>query len=147
MTDHKFTRMLVGWYGFLQAIHLIVLLIARFKYVKTGAVGFPAPGPPGGWSPQTNYFLLGLGYLDFCTAIIALLFIYRFFTKKHRYRTLGLVVLSSSTVSAIIFGLGTFPSGAWNYHPITYFAMLVLYLPVIILFFVFIKNKVPDRIK
>jgi len=132
---------LILWYGLLQAAHIVVLLVGGYHYIQTGFVGFPAPGPPEGWSTQAVPFLIGMASFDLLIAIASLVFVYRFFVRKELIKRLGIVVLTSASVSALLFGIGTLPSGAWRTHPATYFSMTVLFIPVFILWFLTIKKS------
>jgi hypothetical protein len=127
---------LIFWYGLIQSAHIVVLIVAGYLYLKTGSVGFPAPGPPAGWSPQVEPFLVGMAVLDLIIASVSLVFVYQYFTAVPK-RMLGSVVLTGALVSAILFGLGTFPSGAWGEHPVVYYTMLILFLPVVFLWYRF----------
>jgi hypothetical protein len=135
----KWTAYLVAWYGLLQGIHLVLLTRAGVRYLWEGAVAFPAPPPPEGWSPQAVHFLVFLGGFDFFIALLALGFAYGYFRAARGWFGLGLLSLSAACFSALVFAYGTAAAGAWSAHPGTYLTMIPLFLPVAVLFLQFLK--------
>lgn len=130
-------KSLIGWYGLLQAVHLIVLIRAAAIFLSTGVVPFPALPPAAGWSPQAVHFLVGNAIIDLFNIVIAFIFIYGYFTNSSWHSCLGVLNLTATLFSSAIFAYGTLMNGAWAAHPAEYITMAALFLPVIVLFFLF----------
>ena len=125
---------LMLWVGCVQFLHFGALIRATYYYLKTGTIGFPAPPPLSGWEPQTVYFLFGCGITDSILILLTLYFVMSFFFKGTLNITLGLLSLGSSMVTALIFAIGTIPTGAWSDHPWAYGIMSILFTPFLVLF-------------
>jgi len=78
-------------------------------------------------------FLMGLAAVDLVAIITGILFAYQIVIKKEMDWRLGFLSLTIAIASAILFGMGTFPSGAWTAHPASYWIMVGLFIPVIFL--------------
>jgi hypothetical protein len=135
--DSLLARVLVAYYGFIQALHLVLLARAAFILWRGGPFPFPAPPPSGGWSDQARYFLLGTGVMDALTIVLVLVFVSAYFLRASWSMWLGIVTLATFNTSAALFGLGTLPSGAWGEHPVAYLGMVVAFLPILLLFVLF----------
>jgi hypothetical protein len=129
------------YYGGLQALHLVVLSSGLLQFLRSGSIGFPAPPPPSGWSPQATAFLIGNGAMDAIIAVLGLAYLYNFLTVRPGSRELGLISVTGAICSAVFFGFGTIFSGAWETHPGTYVALVVVFLPVFALFYVLIRTS------
>lgn len=125
---------LVIWYGSVQMLHFISLIRAGWIYLTQHEIGFPAPGPPAGWSEQAMHFLLALGITDALLILLSLCFVYAYHRQRPRQYSLGLLATGSSIVTALVFALGTLPSGAWLQNPISYGLITLLFIPFIGLF-------------
>jgi hypothetical protein len=129
----KSARVLVAYYGFIQALHLIAIGRASVMLEATGEMTFPAPPPAGGWSPQAENFFVGVGAIDALNAVIALAFVYGFL-KGTRWRAwLGTLTLTISAYSALLFAFATLPTGAWALRPAEYLIIVVAFAPVLVL--------------
>ena len=73
--------------------------------------------------------MFGLAGMDVIGILLGQLFAYRLLIKGQFNCLLGLLSLTIFISGAIIFGAGTFPSGAWNAFPFAYWIMVVLFLP------------------
>ena len=138
----RFSRWLVGYFGFIQIIHLLTLILAGVQLLHTGTVGFPAPPPNDGWPTSEIPFLLAMGFTDAILIIISEIFVLGFFKQKAWAMKIGLVALSGSMATALVFALATIPSGAWCLHPVAYGGMGVLFIPYVILFIQILKQKI-----
>ena len=76
-----------------------------------------------------------MGFTDAILILISEVFVWGFFTNKHWARPLGLTALAGSSATALVFAIGTIPSGAWAVHPVQYGILCVLFAPIIGLFF------------
>lgn len=133
-------RYLAGYYGVLQSLHLISLARAGWLLLQTGELPFPAPPPPGGW-PQTSLpFLLGMGIADLFAIFLGLLFAYQLLFRRIVQAKLGLISLTAAISSGIVYLVGSLPSGAWEAHLWAYLAVLLLFSPVLPLYFLVIKR-------
>jgi hypothetical protein len=133
--DSVYAKALVAYYGLIEVVHSIVLVRAGLELLASGSVGFPAPPPPGGWSPQATHFLIATGVMDGVNIVLALLFVYGFFRRPEWLLLpwLGAVTLTATAYSALVFAYGTIASGAWAHHPGVYLTMTAVFIPVIFL--------------
>jgi hypothetical protein len=130
-------RFLVGYYGFIQAAHIIAIARAASVLAVSQTMTFPAPPPPGGWSPQTNHFLIAMGAADAINAVVALMFVYGYFVEARWRVWLGTLSLAVSAYSAVIFAYGTIASGTWTHHPTGYLSIALVFIPVALLIVLF----------
>jgi len=135
--DSPLARCLVGYYGFIQTIHIIVLARAAVLFIVTGRIAFPAPPPLEGWSPQASHFLVGLGSADAVTAVLSMAFVVGYFSHARWRIWLGTLALTSAMCSAVVFAYGTIASGAWADNLLEYLSLLVAFAPVAVLFVMF----------
>lgn len=80
-------------------------------------------------------FLIGLATTDAVGIIMGIVFALQLMRKGIYNRILGVLSLTIFITGAIVFGIGTFPSGAWGLHPIAYWVMVVLFTPSVFLYF------------
>lgn len=149
MTENRSSlRILIPYYGLLQSAHGVALLRAGWLLLRGGEMPFPAPPPPGGWSPQAVFFLLALGILDGFNILLALRFTAQFLRTGEHNNRLGLISLTIACASAMVFAIATGLSGAWFAHPWAYSLMGVLFLPVAWLFALLARSHPPltDRL-
>ena len=137
----RFSRWLVGYFGIIQFLHFITLVRAGWYYLQTGSLGFPAPPPLDGWPTSAIPFLLAMGFTDAILIIISEIFVLGFFKQKAWAMKIGLVALSGAIATALVFAVGTMPSGAWLVHPAGYGILCVLFAPFLVLFIQLIKNS------
>lgn len=133
-STHSSLRFLIPYYGLLQSAHGIALLRAGVILLRGGEMPFPAPPPPGGWSPQATFFLLALGILDGFNILLALWFMAQFVRAGKHDSPLGLISLTIACASAVVFAIATSLSGAWLAHPWAYGIMGIVFLPAAWLF-------------
>jgi hypothetical protein len=130
-------KLLVAYYGFIQALHLIGIGRATAVLETTGEMTFPAPPPAGGWSEQAINFFVGVGAIDALNVILALVFVCGFF-KGARWRGwLGALTLTVAAYSALLFAFATIPTGAWAFRPVEYLVIVVAFVPVLVLMVAF----------
>ena len=127
-------KFLIGYYGLLQTLHILVLIRAGAILLLEGGSPFPILPPPGGWVEQTMPFLVGLGITDSVGILLGMVFAGQFFVKKRFNRRLGVISLTMFITGAVVFAIGTFPSGAWADHTIAYGVMALLFIPTPILY-------------
>jgi hypothetical protein len=126
--DDKYFRGLVAWCGFWQACHLIL----NIQYCL-GKVEFPLP-PPDGWTSQAHRIFDGIVAGDLLQSLIALVFVAGFFLRKRWSLVWGLVSLSSSMFGSFSFTYFIVGTGAWTPHAAHYYAIQVLWAPLVVLF-------------
>jgi hypothetical protein len=131
--DSPLARALVTYYGLLEAVHLAVLAWAGLRYLRSGALGFPAAPPPGGWAAQVVPFMIGTAVLDALNVLLAWAFVYGYWTRARWRWWVGGITLTAAHYSAIVFCAGTVAAGAWQHQPAGYLSMVVVFLPVIAL--------------
>lgn len=127
-------KYLTAYYGTLQSLHLAALIRAGLIMLVEGRFPFPILPPPGGWTGQTLPFLIGLGATDVVGIALGIAFAYRSLFTGQYYRRLGVISLTIFITGAIVFAVGTFPSGAWGAHPFAYWVMAPLFAPVPLLY-------------
>lgn len=130
----KWTKILIAYYGLLQSVHLWVLIRAGAILMVENQHPFPILPPPGGWSPQTMPFLVGLGITDSVGILLGVVFAYQFFANRRLNRRMGVISLTIFITGAIVFGIGTVFAGAWAAHPLAYSVMAVLFIPTPVLY-------------
>jgi hypothetical protein len=130
-------KLLVAYYGLLEAAHLAVLAWAGLHLLRTGTFGFPAAPPPGGWDAQVVPFLIGTAVLDAVNVLLAWAFVHGYWTRTSWRWWVGGITLTATLYSAIVFVVGTVASGAWSHRPTGYAAMAVVAAPVILLAFLY----------
>ena len=122
-------RFLVGWYGLFQAVHI---LFNGLYLLRPGIPPFPPP--PEGWLPQTVHLLNGMAASDFVNAVLALVFVYAYFTKAKWRMWLGTLTLTISMYAVVVFTYGTQAMGAWAGNVWGYLWTYIPFIPVVILF-------------
>lgn len=123
------TRFLIPYYGLLQTLHLLTLARAGLLILQGTPAPFPILPPPAGWTDQTMAFLYGLAFTDVVGILMGIRFAAQWRFKKHFNLTLGVLSLTIFITGAVVFGIGTFPSGAWATHPVAYGIMVALFAP------------------
>jgi hypothetical protein len=132
-----FTKVLVAYSGLIQFAHILAIVRSYLLLRQSGEITFLAQPPSGGWSAQAEYFLMGLGAIDFVNALLVFLFVYGYFSRAHYWYWLGTITLTVSTVSALVYGYGTIASGAWEGNLVEYLILVLVFIPVAILFIQF----------
>ncbi|MBN1480141.1 hypothetical protein EH223_19470 [candidate division KSB1 bacterium] len=135
---HILAKVLMGYYGLIQLTHLYVLARAASNYAQFSSPGFPASPPPAGWQDQTIHFLLVTGVVDAVNVGLVLFLVYAYFAQFWWWRPLGVVTLSISLYSAIIYTYGTVSSGAWPFHALEYWSVAAAFSPVGLLIILYI---------
>ncbi|MBW6465709.1 MAG: hypothetical protein K0B06_04310 [Brevefilum sp.] len=138
-------RTLIAYYGLLQSLHLVILVRAGVILLLQGRFPFPILPPPGGWDPQVMPFMLGLGTTDLAGILLGLCFAYRALITGAFYRRQGVISLTIFITGAVVFAIGTFPSGAWAAHPIAYGSMTVLFLPTVLLYARLLRSNLTHK--
>lgn len=80
-------------------------------------------------------FLVGMGVVDVVAITLALVFVYQSILRNNEQPLIGIISLTIAIASAVLFAIGTFPSGAWSAHPLAYGSTVVLFAPVIPLYY------------
>jgi hypothetical protein len=127
--DKKIPKFLIAYYGLLQTSHLLVLIYAGFMLLGGETAPFPILPPPSGWQEQSMAFMFGLAGMDVIGIILGILFSYKTLIKQKFEPMLGILSLTIFISGAVIFGAGTYPSGAWAANPISYWVMVLLFAP------------------
>jgi hypothetical protein len=133
-------RLLTGYYGILQSIHLLLLIRAGWFFVQGWSIPFPAPPPLSGWPESSMPFLIGMGLVDIIAIGLGLIFVGNFFFKGKALFDLGIISLSLALASGLIYLVGTIPSGAWEANLAAYLVVVFLFGPVLPFFFMLIKK-------
>ena len=127
--DGFWPKFLVGWYGLFQAVHI---LFNSLYLLRPGTPPFPSPAE--GWLPQTVHLLNGMAASDLVNAVLALVFVYGYFTRAKWRMWLGTLTLTISMYAAIVFTYGTIAIGAWTGNLFGYLWSYIPFIPVAILF-------------
>jgi len=136
----KYQQLLIYYYGFLQCLHLAVLIRAGVMLFFYQRAPFPILPPPEGWEEQTLPFMIGLGGTDGVGIFLGICFAYQRFTKGKTNHFLGVLSLTIFITGAIVFAAGTITAGAWCAHPVAYWGMTILFTPAAILFFTLLQH-------
>ncbi len=136
----KLFQMVTGYYGLLQSAHLILLTRAGLFILQNQEIPFPAPPPPGGWPASSLPFLLGMGFVDIFAIGLGLVFVVYYFLRKRILINIGLISLTAAISSGIVYLIGTLPSGAWEANLIAYLAVLLLFSPVLLLYYLILSE-------
>ena len=126
-------RALIAYYGVIQAVHLMAIARSFALLMRSGEITFLGQPPPGGWTVQAQHFLVGLGAIDVVNAVLALVFVYGYFSRARWWFWLGTLTLTTSVCSALAYGYGTMASGAWIDHLAEYLILVVAFVPVAVL--------------
>lgn len=138
---NKLKRILVGYYGLLQLVHLVVLTAAGLLYLKSKDMPFPAQPPPGGWEGQVLPFLLGMGTVDAVAAFLGVWFAGIYLVFGTWKWIIGMISITIGLTSAGIFAAGTGANGAWIEHPLTYGGMVIAFSPMFILYYYLLQGE------
>lgn len=144
--ESRLAKLLVAYYGLIEAAHFVVLVQAGMRLLLTGRIGFPAPPPPGGWAGQLYPFFVAMGVVDAAGIAVAWLFVYGYFAGARWRWWAGWVTLTSIVYSAVVFAWGTVRSGAWSRWPVAYLALAVAFVPVALLVILYVTWAVRGRL-
>jgi hypothetical protein len=81
-----------------------------------------------------------MGLVDLFAIGLGLVFVSAFFTRKEVPFTLGMISVTGALASGITYLVGTLPSGAWQANPLAYLAVLVLFCPILPLYYFLLKK-------
>jgi hypothetical protein len=132
-------RGLIAYYGLLQTLHLLVLIRTGIILLQGSEAPFPILPPPGGWQEQSMAFMFGLAGMDVLGIMLGIFFSYQTIIKEQFMPILGILSLTIFITGAVVFGAGTFPSGAWAANPLAYWIMVALFAPSPLLLFKLLK--------
>lgn len=120
------------FYGILQSFHLVFLIV--FLSNTSWIVGFLNNASD--WNEQFINMFKAISVLDLINAFFSLVFVYLFLKNDKRANKLGVIVLSVSVYSALIFGLGIY----WNQlHIGNDFILSAFSLPFMSVFYIWVK--------
>lgn len=137
-------QILILYFGILQTLHLLVLLRAGILLLTTTRIPFPVLPPSTDWQSQAWPFLLGLAGMDVIGILLGIIFTIKSQFKGLVDHKLGLISLTIFISGAIVFAVGTFPSGAWSQHLIAYGGMVLLFIPCLFLYFKLITMPIEN---
>ena len=140
LEENKVFRYLVGFYGFLQSMHLFFLGRAGYILLKTGNVPFPASPPPGGWNTVVIPFLMGMAAADVIAAGMGIYFAYSLISNGKFKPLAGVISLTIAQSSAIVYIIGTLPAGAWVHNPISYLIVILAFSPIVPLYVLLVRE-------
>jgi hypothetical protein len=139
--NSKQLKFLIVYYGMLQSLHLLVLIRAGFLLLQGETAPFPILPPPSGWQEQTMPFMFGLAGMDILGIILGIYYSFQTLFKKEHKPLLGILSLTIFISGAVVFAAGTYPSGAWTAHPLSYWSMVILFAPVPYLYVKLLQSK------
>ena len=140
-TKTKPPKALIAYYGILQSAHLVVLIRAGILMLSGNTAPFPILPPTIGWGAQSMAFMFGLAGMDVIGIVLGIIFSFKTLFKLTFHPLMGIISLTIFISGAIIFGAGTFPSGAWSAHPVAYWIMVALFSPSLILYYQLLKRN------
>ena len=134
MKDDRLTKFFVLAFGLYQVGHLLSNLRGAFVFFGRGQLPFPALPPPGGFDSNLISTYLDMAVIDSFNAIISLVFVWGYFTRKPWRLWLGGITITLSVYAAILFNLTAYQAGAWTGdNLISYLLINITYLPVVAL--------------
>ncbi len=134
-------KALIAYYGLLQSLHILVLIRAGLILLQGGEAPFPILPPPEGWADQSMGFMFGLAGMDILGIILGIYYSFQTLFKKEHKPLLGILSLTIFISGAVVFAAGTYPSGAWTAHPLSYWSMVILFAPVPYLYVKLLQSK------
>jgi hypothetical protein len=138
----KQLKVLIAYYGILQSLHLLTLIRAGYIMLLQGEPApFPILPPPGGWEEQTMPFMIGLAGMDVLGIILGIYYSFKTLFKKEHKPLLGILSITIFISGAVVFAAGTYPSGAWTAHHLSYWIMVILFAPVPFLYIKLLKSN------
>jgi hypothetical protein len=135
----KGLRRLLNYYSLLQFLHILFLSRAGLIFLTQGRIPFPAQPPVTGWEVETIPFLFGMGAVDALAAGLALFAGWKMVKDSEFYQNIWLISICIAATSAIIYCIGTLPSGAWQANPVGYGIVVVVFSPLVILVVQFLR--------
>jgi len=123
-------KTLMLYNGLLQLAHLAGLTWSFLLFRRSGRITTLAQAPPGGWTGQAETLLLALGAIDALNALASIHLVWSFLRRRPYWRPFGIVCLTISVISALIYAVATGLSGAWTVHPRAYISLMLLFLPL-----------------
>lgn len=134
MKDDKFTKSLVLAFGLYQIAHLFSNFRGAFLYFGQGKLPFPAMPPAGGFDQHLINAYVDMAFMDSLNALVSLVFVWGYFTKKPWRLWLGGITLTLSVYAGILYNLSAFQAGAWAGDNLPgYLLVNITYLPVAVL--------------
>lgn len=145
--DSPLIKFLVIWFGIYQTGHILSNIRAAFQIYAGGVADlFPALAPPSGWTSQAMNFFVAMATMDSANAFITIFFVIGFLRKVKWRIWLGTLNLTLSLYAALLFNYATYASGAWAGTNLPgYLLINVLYLPVLVLFMLFIRWNIVNK--
>jgi len=140
MNEKNRFKYLAGYYGILQLIHIFFLGRAGLTLLRYGTVPFPASPPPDGWDAVVIPFLMGMAAADVIAASLGIYFSYSLLIKSKFKPVAGIISLTIALSSAIVYLVGTLPSGAWVQNPLSYLIVLLAFSPIVPLYFLLVRE-------
>lgn len=128
---------LVGYYGVLQAGHLVlnVTYLCGLRPIQD----FPPP-PAEGWHPQATALWTSMGLIDTAIALLALYFAAAFLDGRRRALWAGLVSLTTYMYNTFTFNYSIVATGAWAQHPVEYVTLNAVSIPLVFLFAMVVRE-------
>ena len=143
MKTNRWFKRLTGYYGVLQLAHIFFLGRAGLILLQTGSIPFPASPPPGGWSLEVLPFLMGMAAADVIAASMGIYFAYSLLVNGKLMALAGIISLTIALSSAVVYLIGTFPGGAWEQNPLSYFVVFLVFSPIIPLYWFLVRATTP----
>lgn len=107
-------RLLWIWFLVFQAGHLAVNARGLAMLAAGRGIDFPAPAPPGGWTPQTLVFLKAFAVVDLAVAAISVVAALAVLSGRLFWRWPALLCVAAAIYAAVVFDLATWWAGAWQ---------------------------------
>lgn len=136
---------LVKYYSILQIFHITFLTRAGIIYLMDGRIPFPAQPPQNGWATETVPFLFGMGAVDALAACLAFYAGWMMIKNSIFLPNIWAVSITIAMTSAVIYCLGTLPSGAWQANPLGYGIVALAFSPLLVLASIFFRFWLKDR--
>ena len=126
-----FRNVLVVWLAIFQMTHLAKHNFGEVKFVPK-VVGFIQHGLE--WSAEHDAFFHAMTVGDLVTSLLSIVFIVGYFLERHWAATVGVVCLTLTVYSGLIYDYGFVASGAWRDHERRFWYINIGFLPIVILY-------------
>lgn len=130
--DSRASKWLIGYFGVFQLVHVLVNLRALDRFAQ-GLDTFPANPPADGWTDETQATFKTMAEVDTLAGLLTIAFVVDYARDGEDWPLFGAVALTLANYSAALYAVPTRRAGAWDEHPLAYWGLYLVYVPVVVL--------------